>query len=112
MQLIGISSCLALSRFSDSLARCSVASDFEFDMEFTCPTSAAYPLSLPRIRAFDCKARFPNLRRVCRSDTRELRSPVLDNVKVAVGGIVFVQPKILADCLGGLGGHLNKHGGS
>src|SRR2546430_4508300 len=103
MQLIGISSCLALSRFSDSLARCSVASDFEFDMEFTCPTSAAYPLSLPRIRAFDCKARFPNLRRGCRSDTPALRSPAIDNVEVAVGAIVVAQPKIRAGCFGGLG---------
>src|SRR5205807_4961227 len=98
MQLIGISSCLALSRFSDSLARCSVSSGFEFDMEFTCPALEC-PLSLPGIGVFDRQACFPNLRRVCRSDTRELRSHVIDDVEVAVGTIVAAQPKIRANGL-------------
>src|SRR5207248_8236446 len=63
-------------------------------------TSHAAPASsLPGVREFDRKASFPNLRRVCRSDTRELSSHVIDNVEVAVGTVVVAQPKIRANGL-------------
>ena len=63
--------------------------------------ASSYPASsLPGVRVFDCEPCFPNLRWVCRSNTRELRSHVIDNVEVAVGTIVVTQPKIGANCLG------------
>jgi hypothetical protein len=41
-----------------------------------------------RIGPFHGEASFPDLRRICRSNARELRSHVVNDVKVAVGTVV------------------------
>ncbi len=60
-----------------------------------------------RIRPFYGKARFPDLRGVCRGDAGELGSNVVDDVKVAVGPIVVPQANICAGCLRVRRIHLN-----
>ena len=51
------------------------------------------------IGIFHGKASFADLRRVCWSQARELRSDVVNNVEVAVGPVVIPQTKIGAHCL-------------
>src|SRR5260370_16936588 len=63
---------------------------------------------LPRIRVFDRQAGFTNLRRVCRSDAGELRSDVVDDVKISVGAVVLPPSNICTYPPGGSPVPLNQ----
>lgn len=44
------------------------------------------------------EARLPHFWRVCRCEAGELRSDVIDDVKVAVRPVIVSQPDVRADC--------------
>src|SRR5262249_36015393 len=62
-------------------------------------TIAPSSLWLPRVRPLDSKAGLSDLRGIRRSDTGELRSHVVDDVKIAVGTVVVAQAEIGANRL-------------
>jgi hypothetical protein len=54
---------------------------------------------IKRVRVFDGEARLAHLRGVRRSNARELRANVVDDVKIAVRTVAVPQATIRADCL-------------
>src|ERR1700730_17639131 len=78
--------------------------------EFNGPSAQRILLGSERVGPFHCEAGFADLRGIRRCNTGELRSDVIDDVKIAVGPVVISQTQIGADRLRVGSIHLDETG--